>query len=48
VGKQERNQRAGGVAQVVGHPPSKCEALKSNPNTGKREKEREREREREK
>jgi hypothetical protein len=29
---------AGGVAQVVEHPPSKCETLNSNPRTVKKKK----------
>jgi hypothetical protein len=29
---------AGGMAQVVGHLPSKCEALSSNPTTTKKKK----------
>jgi hypothetical protein len=31
-------KRAGGVAQVVEYPPSKCEALSSNSSTAKKKK----------
>jgi hypothetical protein len=31
--KYPTQKRAGGVAQVVEHLPSKCEALSSNPST---------------
>jgi hypothetical protein len=33
---EERDNSPGGMAQVVGHRPSKCEALHSNSNTAKK------------
>jgi hypothetical protein len=41
------DSRAGRVAQVVGHLPSKCEAISSNPSATNKKRKRERERERE-
>jgi hypothetical protein len=43
----ERTCWAGGVAPVVNHLPSKCEALSSKPSTAKTERMRERERKKE-
>jgi hypothetical protein len=34
---KKQNKKACGVAQVVEHPPSKYEALGSNPNTEKKQ-----------
>jgi hypothetical protein len=39
---EKTHKRAGGVAQVVDHLPSKCEALSSNPSTEFKKKKRER------
>jgi hypothetical protein len=38
ISKTMRAKRAGGTVQVVEHPPSKQEALSSNPSTTKKEK----------
>jgi hypothetical protein len=36
--KYPTHKRAGGVTQVVGHLPSNCDALSSNPSTVKKKK----------
>jgi hypothetical protein len=39
VSKIIRSKKAGGLAQVVEHLPSKCAALISNPSTAKQKRE---------
>jgi hypothetical protein len=37
ISKITRGKEAGGVAHVIGHLPSKCEALSSNPSIAKKQ-----------